>query len=99
MRKDPSTITFSGDTLVADDCNQDLRDVYARARSLPKLVLTCDSSDQSSSSCETINSQVRSNSVPANRAVDSNNAIVTAFYVRNLLIKVLKSLAQFTQEQ
>ena len=103
-RTDVHHVTFS-DSLVADEnrnaINCDLSDVLLgqRHRSLPKLVLSKDTSDESTSSCETVNSLPRSKSAQPNRAVDSNKAIVTTFYVRNLLVKVLRTFVQYRQEQ
>lgn len=65
-RSEAHHVTFS-ESLVADEnrnvINCDLSGVLGqRHRSLPKLVLLKDSSDESTSSCETVNSLPRSKS-------------------------------------
>jgi len=101
QNNDPHQVTFS-ETLAADDSRawipQSQNLFGSRTRSLPKLVLANASSDESTSSCDTVQSHPRSRSAQP-RAVDSNKTIVTTFYVKGLLVKALKSLASYRQEQ
>ena len=72
------------------DLKNDLRTLSAQKTSLPKLVLSGAKEDSSSSSDQYD---------PYNKAIDSNKAIVTAYYARKLLMKVLQGFETYKEEQ
>ena len=72
------------------DLKSDLKTLSARKTSMPKLILSGAKEDSSSSSEQYD---------PHNKAVDSNKAIVVAYYCRKLLMKVLSAFEIHKEEQ
>ena len=72
-----------------NDLGGNLITLSARKTSLPKLILAGAKEDTSSSSDQYD---------PHNKAIDSNKAIVVAYYARKLLMKVMQGLETYKEE-